>query len=420
MVSGRGGGGDRRPRIKPVKQIEVSNKHLTLRFVGFGVCLIIAVVSLWYGLSQLVSTEPGWQEIQVSASDMHCGSEFTLSYYFTESDGAGDKRRVTKVYSDAAVSGYRLFHGTEVFDGVVNPAYISAHPGETLTVDEALYSAFSTLEAAGNRLLYLGPVYEQYDGLFVCTEDWETVNYDPYTNPEIAAYYQSIADFAKNPNSIRLELLGNNQVRLTVSDDYRKFAEENEIVRLLDFSWMKNAFLADYLADKLCDAGFSGGYLASFDGFYRSLSLEQSDFQFRLYDDLGDRQTIVASLQLTGKKAMIYLRAFPIGNAENSGYYRLKNGEIRTPYVDITDGRCRAAAQGMLSYSSGMGCAQMLMQMIPVYVADSCEEEALRTMRQSGIDTVLVQTGKITATEQGLAIETYDDGQLSYKLSILP
>lgn len=420
MVSGRGGGGDRRPRIKPVKQIELSGKHLTLRFVGFALFLIVAVVSLGYGLSQLVSTEPGWQEIQVSASEMHCGGDFTLSYYFTGSDGTGVKRRVTRVYSDVAVSGYRLFHGTEQFDGVVNPAYISAHPGETLTVDEALYSAFSTLEAAGNRLLYLGAVYELYDGLFVCTEDRETVNYDPYTNPEVAAYYQSIADFAKDPNSIRLELLGNHQVRLTISDDYRKFVEENEIVRLLDFSWMKNAFLSDYLADKLCAAGFSSGFLTSQDGFYRSLSLEQSDFQFRLYDDLGDRQMIVASLRVTGKKAMIYLHAFPIGNAENSGYYRLQNGEIRTPYVDITDGRCRASAQGMLSYSSELGCAQMLMQMIPVYVADSHEDEALRAMRQSGIDTVLVQTGKITATEQGLAIETYDDGQLSYPITILP
>lgn len=40
-----------------------------------------------------------------------------------------------------------------------------------------------------------------------------------------------------------VELLGGNQVKLSVSDDYLAFAEKNFISDFIDFSWMKTLSL---------------------------------------------------------------------------------------------------------------------------------------------------------------------------------
>ena len=56
----------------------------------------------------------------------------------------------------------------------------------------------------------------------------------------------------------RVELLGENRVKLTVSESYLAFIREYEIDTLADFSWMRNAFAADYIARVLQEDGLGG------------------------------------------------------------------------------------------------------------------------------------------------------------------
>ena len=58
---------------------------------------------------------------------------------------------------------------------------------------------------------------------------------------------------------------------MSVSDDYLAFAEKNFISDFIDFSWMKNAFITDYVADVMIDNGYTLGSLTSYDGFTRNL-----------------------------------------------------------------------------------------------------------------------------------------------------
>ena len=65
----------------------------------------------------------------------------------------------------------------------------------------------------------------EYDNLFFCNDDAETVSFDAYQNTEVAAYFSEITAYTNDPEMVNLELLGDNRVRLFVSDDYMKFAK---------------------------------------------------------------------------------------------------------------------------------------------------------------------------------------------------
>ena len=81
----------------------------------------------------------------------------------------------------------------------------------------------------------------------------------------------AVAAFTQNPDDISLELSGENQVCLHVSDAYQAYAAEMGYTAYLDFFWMKNAFLIDYLADTIRGEGYQLGIISSKDGF-RALS----------------------------------------------------------------------------------------------------------------------------------------------------
>ena len=81
----------------------------------------------------------------------------------------------------------------------------------------------------------------------------------------------AVAAFTQNPDDISLELPGENQVCLHVSDAYQAYAAEMGYTAYLDFFWMKNAFLIDYLADTIRGEGYQLGIISSKDGF-RALS----------------------------------------------------------------------------------------------------------------------------------------------------
>ncbi len=185
---------------------------------------------------------------------------------------------------------------------------LNRHPNETMVVDDALYHAFELIAETGNRAIYLAPVYTEYDNLFFCNDDSETVNYDAYQNGEVAAYFSEVAAYSNDPSDVNVELLGGNQVKLSVSDDYLAFAEKNFISDFIDFSWMKNAFITDYVADVMIENGYTLGSLTSYDGWIYEKSgsdfcyykikcrsgntsgeaEENADYSFNIYDRQGE------------------------------------------------------------------------------------------------------------------------------------
>lgn len=404
--SSRGGNRDKRPPVSPVEKINLSEDHLSRKAIVCIVCLVIGVIALCFAVKGLLSTDPGWTDVEVSTSELNCSGDFTFCYLLGQGENSAtvERKQLTALYTEGAVQAYRLFNAVESFDGVHNVWYLNQNPNQEIVLDPALYQAFATIQASGNRSIYLGPAFVMYQDLFFCEDDAQILDFDPYQNSELAAYYQEIAGFAQNPDSIDLELLGDNTVRLNVSAEYLQYAAENGITTYVDFSWMKNAFIVDYLADLMTSNGFTNGYFASFDGFFRSMNPGIS-YSFDLYDRVDGSPRIVG--RVTGQNAVsrVFLRNYPISTWDTYHYYQLSNGDTRFPYLDIADGLCKSAVSGMVSYSDSRGCAETLLNMIPVYVADSMDQTAMNAMTAKGIYSVYVQDAVIWYNDRDLTVE---------------
>lgn len=394
-----------RPHPKPVQKIELSERNTTGRFIAAAVFLLLGVGALIYAFFQLGAPEAGWQTIEAgTGSGPTCGEEFVFLYEL----GAGEQsvlaesRAINAKYTEACRKAFQMLHASETFEDTVSLCELSGRPNQVLEVDPALYGAFSAVQAQGDRTLYLGPIYARYGDLFYCTDDSQLADFDPYTSEAVKQEYAAVAAYAMDPAHIDVELLGENRVRLRVSEEYLSFAQREGIQRFLDFGWMRNAFAADYLAQTMAEAGFTRGSISSLDGFARCLDSREGCYSLNLYDLEGEDVVQAGVLEYQGPMSLVSLRAFPLNEADGQRYCRLQNGQIRTAYLDPRDGLCKSAVSALTCYSENRTCAQLAMEMGPIFIADALEPGALEQLAEEGVyaacrrDGVLWRTGPQT------------------------
>lgn len=396
-----------------MERIELSQTHIGLR-LGFAILfLVIAVSAFAYGISTLFTADPGWQEIKASSSAaINCGGDFTLLYELGASgtSATAEKKALVSVYTEAVVTAYRLFSADEGFTDLVNVYELNRRPNEVLTVEAPLYEAFGLLERYGDRSVYLGPVYELYNGLFSCQEDWQTEDFDPYVNPAVADYFAEAAAYARDPSSVRVELLGDGQVCLRVSEEYLAFARDNETSRFIDFAWLANAFIADYLAETLAGQGYTHGSISSYDGFIRNLDGRELDYAVNLYDFADGVIWPAGVMRYRGPRSMVYLRDYPLSGEDSGRMCLLSSGEVRSGYLSPGDGKCHSAAHDLIGYSDRLGCAGIALQIAPVYVADALDVAALEALADSGIQSLRVENRVIYGTDPALTLTGLYEG----------
>ena len=263
---------NREPKVRPLQKFEVQTNRLTLRVTLFVIFLVVGVAALIYGAVSLFRPEPGgWQSVTVQTGEANCADEFSLIYEFGQSERSVKKEiaEITDLYGEACVKAYRLFQAEQIFEDTPNLAALNASPNQPLTLDPSLVKALRQADSAG-RQLYLGAIYPYYRLIFASDADGQIAEFDAERNPQMAAYYAEILKFASDPAAVRLEFTGETEVCLRVSEEYLAFARANGIYTFVDFHWMKNAFIADYLADTLISAGYTCGALSSFDGYTTS------------------------------------------------------------------------------------------------------------------------------------------------------
>ncbi len=394
--------------MPPVNEIELSSAHTGRKMVLIVVFLAIAAAMFVYGFMQLLRSDAGWQKIgAVTGQQPSCAEDITLQYEL----GAGqtsareESRALSRLYGDACVAALRMFSNTSAWPEEHNVRYLNEHPNEAVTVQPGLYKALETVRASGDRTLYLGPLHEIYGNVFACEDDVLMAQFDPCQNQDVQQYFDRCLAFANDPAAVDVELLGDGQVRLAVSEDYMAFAEEEQIASFIDFDWMENAFIIDYLADTLTEAGYTRGVLSSYDGFVRDLGGSNETFAVSLYDG-GQAGTAVAKVGYGGGMSGVYLRDYPMYEQDRYRFYVMEDGTILSSYLDTSDGRCRSAAADLLGCCWDMGCAETLLRMIPVYVADALSDQALDALAEQGVycvwcqdGTVWYETNRLTVTD---------------------
>ncbi len=403
---------DKREQLpKPVKKIELSDKNVKLRIIAAALFLLIGAALLAYSVNNFLKPDLGWQAIETyAANDVDCSEEFVFLYNLKS---ANEEKAVRTLYSDAALKCYRLFNESESFDGMTNVRDINQNPNKELAVDEVLYNAFSLINELDSQYIYLAPVYVRYDDIFFCADDSMLADFDPGLNEDIAGEYAAVWEHARD--GCRVELLGDNKIKLNVSDSYLEYAEKEGITDFIGFFWLKNAFIADYIADIMIENGFTDGSITSYDGFTRNLGVKE-DYSLNIFDRRGDKVYAAAIMHYTGALSAVSYRDFPLNSLDSRRFYTLDNGEIRHSYLDF-DGLCKSAIGSLLCMSADKSCAEVALATAPFYIKDTFEPEGLSELSDSGIFSVYCENGFIRCNSPSVTFsDFYDDGAVSYAL----
>lgn len=392
------------PHPKPVQKIQLSEDAPTYRLIAAGLLLLLGAGALAYALLRLLAPEAGWKAIQASAAGgPTCAEEFVFLYELGadgRSAGAED-RALSAKYTEVCRKAFQLFHTNESFEGMVNLREISRRPNEILEVDRVLWQAFAAVQEHGDRTVYLGPVYARYGDLFYCTDDAQLTDFDPYLSEEVRQEYAEAAAYAMDPRHVEVEVLEDSRICLRVSEEYLAYAQREGIDRFLDFGWMKNAFIVDYLAQTMMEEGFTHGCITSYDGFSRCLDDRTLGYSLNLYDyERSAGQPVqVGTVEYQGPMSLISFRAFPVDVSDGQRSYQLRDGEVRTSYLDPRDGLCKNAVASMVCCSDSLSCAEMAMAAAPVFIAEAIDEGSLAGLEDKDVQYLYCQDKMLHASE---------------------
>lgn len=397
-----------RRQPKPVQKVQLSEKNVGRRIVLVVLFLAIGSGFLVYGFMNFLRGDSGWREISVKAgSELNCSEDFTLKYNVGAGgvSAGGEAKALSLIYTDAAVKGYRLFNIDESFDDVTNLYDINQHPNEVMTVDPVLYDALKKVSDANCREIYLGPLYASLENLCMSNDDAVAAQFDPEKDDDAAEEAAAVAAFAQNPDDISMEFPGENQVCLHVSDAYQAYAAEMGYTAYLDFFWMKNAFLIDYLADTIRGEGYQLGIISSKDGFVRCLDeTGKKEYQYPLYHLSGNEIQSHGTMTYEGPKSIVFFHAYQAGSPDTYRYYQYQDKTMRTPYLSASDGKDHTAASELLVYSGEYGCADTLLAALSDYQAESLSGESLKTLASQKIYSVWFENNEIQTTDEKFSV----------------
>ena len=386
--------------LKPVKSVELDDSHVGRRLLIAAALLAVGTIFIAIAITQCNAASVGWTVVEPNKADTDSAGEFSLLYELGAGgvDATSERKTLTVAYSEALEHAGRLFSSLVEYDGVVNLAYLCAHPNETLTVDAELYAALELLESHGDRSIYLAPLFDDYQSIFMANDDSEVGYFDPLTNADVRAFFDEVLAFVQDPAHIDLRLLGSNQVRLQMSAEYLAYCERMEITHVLDLGWLKNAFIADAVADALQAAGYTHGCLTSWDGFARNMDA-RSDATYALdvWDRVGSVVYQAAVCEYAAQaRSLVALRTYGLGSTyDRQHYYETAGGMLYFPYLDTADGLCRAAISDLVAYTQSESCAELALTLAPLYIADELDADALDALSAQGVFTIRCENSVI-------------------------
>lgn len=349
----------------PINRMELSEKNTTQRWIAVIALLVIGVVGITAGIMSLLNKETGWQNVRVTPQERSCSENFILQYNFAGSgaEATAVNNKLQAAYGEACVTAYQLFTPDEEIAGVNNVHYVNHNPNEEITVDPVLYAAFQKLE--NTPWLYLGPAYAHYYNVILGADEARVDDLDPMVSQEAKDYLGKIAAFAADRDAVSLELLGDNRVILHVREDYLAFAAEEEIESFIDFAYLTNAFIIDYLADTLVAENLTEGYIVSADGYTRNLDTAHT-FSFNIFDRVENLVYPAAVMEYRGPVSLVFFKDYPTANSDVN--YRGREDRFLHLFVDPADGVCRTSVENLVSYSYETGCADVALAMLPSFV----------------------------------------------------
>ena len=203
-----------------------------------------------------------------------------------------------------------------------------------------------------------------------------------------------------------------------MADPYLDFAAYYEVDTFFDLHWMTNAFVIDYMADRLLENGCNNAYLASYDGFNRNLDSRGNSYSHNVYDRMENDIYLPAVYNYQEPTAIVTLRNYPMSDADRWHYYGYSDGTITTTFVDPVDGVSKNATDNLFAYSTEVGCAEILLQTAPVFIADDFDLNALEALMQDDIFAIWGEGGILYYNDRNATLSAISDCEEQYSIML--
>ncbi len=387
---------DKRPNLKPVTKIELSEKNTTLRFVLLIVLLAIAAVSFTVFLFGLLNKDKGWNVIDPSTKEDIYTSEIQLNYRLGagEANATVEHKAIQKLYTEKLLEAYKTFSAYEEFSGVVNLKKLTTSTNSKQIVSSLLYNTLKTMTENGNRILYYAPVFSLYSNLFGSEDDVIAEMHDPHKDYELRRDLGRLLPYVMSDEHIRLEFLDDekHEIKLFISEEYFSLLSELYIDSYISLGIFEMAFVVDYVADALGASGYNNGIVTSYNGYTRNLGMEQEIISANI-QQATDNQKVktVAQYTYTGALSMVAFRNYPITGLDNLNYYVYEDGTVVSPHINLNTGLNETLAlDDMIFYSKNTSCAKLALMSYSFFANASLLGEDINGLTSSGIYAIYV------------------------------
>lgn len=378
----------------------------------------VGISALVWAVNGLITKEPGWTEIEADSSgEPTCAADFNL-FYNAGADGSDPTAQIktlTALYTDVSADAEKLFSVTAHDDDIHGISLLNANVNKQVTVEKEVYDALLLFKESKSREMFLAPVYEQYNTLFFCSSDEEAETLDPASNEEQRDVISEMIAFVSDPDHIDIILDEENRVTLRLSDEYLAYARENGIETFVDLYWMKNAFAADYMAERLSGEGFTEGYITCGEGFTRSLGGKDIFLNSTVYDRVEKNIYKAAYVGFGRVKSVVVFHDYPSGRNNDTYYYQYADGRMVTPYISASDGLCRASVSNLTVCSETESCAQAVLAAKSAYFSEEFPAEKLQKKLGGKFGFVYSKGGTVYLSSSKIKVESLlNDGVVSY------
>lgn len=397
---------------KPVEKIEINIKHVKLRFfIVIVLVLVVIGVGVYMLVSSLTETD-GWKDIPVNSNLEHYnyGDEFYFQYNLGKSGkGATEEfKELQQVYSESIISTSKDLSSYDSYEDVHNVYYINSHINEDIVVSDYLFDALNKVLEKEPNFLYYGPIHSEYEKFLLTAKEATAKSFDPHYSLELSNYYTRVIEKINNGDiSISLNQ-ENKSVRLNVNEEYKNLiienTTENTVPHYIDFGWLKEPLIMDYLYDKLTSLGFIYGYITTYRGCFMNL-YKNFNYQLNINNYIDNVSQRSARMTIINPMRGIQFRNFSVYDSYDLYHlFTYKDGVSRTDYINYSDGLDYASIDSLTCYSYNLSLTEIALAGVKVYSNNVFNMESL--LSNTNIESVWVLNKQLKYTDKKVEVIT--------------
>lgn len=324
------------------------------------ISIFLAVVALliYLSINSFFYVPVGYRIIKES-KDTGNSSYISFEYLFKQKTLSRYEVEISDLYTQSLEYAYHLFNNHKNDEKGIY--YLNTNPNKKVQIDENLYITLKTICDNDDRNIFLGPIYYEYNNLFMCNSDVEANHYSPLSNQRILNYFNELLIYINNPENIYLNFYENNNVELIISDSYMSYLEDNDVSCYIDLFLYENACTLDYLDKLLIQKGYDNYILSSNDGYVINRNTISSN-NINLFDLIDNEVINVCLANIPNTFNAVSLYSFPITEQFLDKYYVFENGDIINPFVSLDNGLNKTSNNNLILYNHNSSLLELCIQ----------------------------------------------------------